>query len=110
MIGFRHVRYNANLRPMLIRAMAFFFFAWPYWALIPLFTRNQIAVALSFTAFCSAIGIGAVVGAFTLPSMKAAPGFGRHVWHGVQSRPAGGALEINDPAPARSTSNYLAQN
>jgi hypothetical protein len=37
------------------------------------------------------IGIGAAVGAFTLPSMKAAPGFGRHVWHGVQSGPAGNA-------------------
>jgi MFS family permease len=35
-IGFRHVRYNPNLRATLIRAVAFYFFASAYWALLPL--------------------------------------------------------------------------
>ena len=44
-IGFRHARYNGNLRATLIRAVAFFFFASAYWALLPLVARNQIAGA-----------------------------------------------------------------
>ncbi|WP_460290865.1 MFS transporter, partial [Bradyrhizobium diazoefficiens] len=42
-IGFRHARYNLDLRATLIRAVAFFFFASAYWALLPLVARNQIA-------------------------------------------------------------------
>jgi MFS family permease len=74
-IGFRHARYNANLRATLIRAVAFFFFASAYWALLPLVARNQIAGGPElYGILLGAIGIGAVVGAFTLPSMKTALG------------------------------------
>src|SRR5712692_7461536 len=79
-IGFRHARYNANLRATLIRAVAFFFFASAYWALLPLVARNQIAGGPElYGILLGAIGIGAVVGAFTLPSMKAALGSDRLV-------------------------------
>jgi predicted MFS family arabinose efflux permease len=74
-IGFRHARYNKNLRATLIRAVAFFFFASAYWALLPLVARNQIAGGPElYGILLGAIGIGAVVGAFTLPSMKVALG------------------------------------
>src|SRR6478672_4348003 len=74
-IGFRHARYNSNLRASLMRAVAFFFFASAYWALLPLVARNQIAGGPAlYGILLGAIGVGAVVGAFTLPSMKAALG------------------------------------
>jgi MFS family permease len=74
-IGFRHARYNANLRATLIRAVAFFFFASSYWALLPLVARDQIAGGPEvYGILLGAIGIGAVIGAFVLPAMKAALG------------------------------------
>jgi MFS family permease len=74
-IGLRHARYNPNLRATLIRAVAFFFFASAYWALLPLVARNQIAGGPElYGILLGAIGIGAVVGAFTLPWMKATLG------------------------------------
>src|SRR6266436_6768963 len=83
-IGFRHARYNANLRSTLIRAVAFFFFASAYWALLPLVARNQIAGGPElYGILLGAIGIGAVVGAFMLPSMKAALGSDRLVAAGT---------------------------
>ena len=74
-VGFRHVRYNPNLRATLIRAVAFFFFASVYWALLPLVARNQIAGGPAlYGILLGAIGVGAVVGAFTLPALKTALG------------------------------------
>lgn len=74
-IGFRHARYNPNLRAALIRAVAFFFFASAYWALLPLVARDQIAGGPElYGILLGAIGVGAVVGAFALPWMKAALG------------------------------------
>jgi MFS family permease len=74
-IGFRHARYNPNLRATLMRAVAFFFFASAYWALLPLVARDQIAGGPElYGILLGAIGIGAVVGAFTLPWMKATLG------------------------------------
>jgi predicted MFS family arabinose efflux permease len=74
-IGFRHARYNPNLRATIIRAVAFFFFASAYWALLPLVARNQIAGGPElYGILLGAIGVGAVVGAFALPSMKTALG------------------------------------
>jgi len=83
-VGFRHVRYNPNLRATLIRAVAFFFFASTYWALLPLIARNQIAGGPElYGVLLGAIGFGAVVGAFTLPWMKAALGPDRLVASGT---------------------------
>ena len=70
-VGFRHARYNPNLRATMLRAMAFFFFASAYWALLPLVARNQIAGGPElYGVLLGAIGVGAVIGAFALPSMK----------------------------------------
>jgi predicted MFS family arabinose efflux permease len=74
-IGFRHARYNPVLRATLIRAVAFFFFASAYWALLPLVARNQIAGGPElYGILLGAIGIGAVGGAFALPWLKAVLG------------------------------------
>jgi hypothetical protein len=74
-VGFRHARYNPNLRATVLRAMAFFFFASAYWALLPLVARNQIAGGPElYGVLLGAIGVGAVIGAFALPSMKHAMG------------------------------------
>jgi MFS family permease len=71
-VGLRHARYNPNLRAALIRAVAFFFFASAYWALLPLVARNQIAGGAElYGIMLGAIGVGAVIGAFTLPFVKA---------------------------------------
>ena len=68
-IGFRHARYYPNLRATLARAVSFFFFASAYWALLPLVARNQIAGGPElYGILLGAIGVGAVIGAFTLPS------------------------------------------
>src|SRR6476619_346322 len=70
-VGFRHARYNPNLRATVLRAMAFFFFASAYWALLPLVARNQIAGGPElYGVLLGAIGVGAVIGAFAVPSMK----------------------------------------
>jgi MFS family permease len=75
MIGFRHVRYNPNVRATLMRAVAFFFFASAYWALLPLVARNQISGGPAlYGILLGAIGAGAVVGAFTLPALRKAFG------------------------------------
>jgi predicted MFS family arabinose efflux permease len=74
-IGFRHARYNSSLRATLIRAVAFFFFASAYWALLPLVARTQIAGGPTlYGTLLGAIGVGAVVGAFTLPALRKALG------------------------------------
>jgi MFS family permease len=83
-VGFRHARYNANLRATLIRAVAFFFFASAYWALLPLIARNQIAGGPElYGILLGAIGFGAIVGAFALPWLKAAFGPDRLVASGT---------------------------
>ncbi|WP_375787032.1 MFS transporter [Bradyrhizobium sp. Pha-3] len=74
-IGFRHARYNQGLRATLIRAVAFFFFASAYWALLPLVARNQITGGPTlYGLLLGAIGLGAVVGAFGLPVLRKALG------------------------------------
>ncbi|GAA0023890.1 MFS transporter [Bradyrhizobium diazoefficiens] len=83
-IGFRHARYNLDLRATLIRAVAFFFFASAYWALLPLVARNQIAGGPELHGILlGAIGIGAVGGAFALPWLKAVLGPDRLVSAGT---------------------------
>jgi MFS family permease len=67
-----------------MRAVAFFFFASAYWALLPLVARDQIAGDPElYGILLGAIGIGAVIGAFTLPWMKATLGPDRLVAAGT---------------------------
>ena len=66
--GFRYARNNPHLRATLVRAVAFFFFATAYWALLPLVTREQIAGGPDLYGYLlGAIGASAVGGAFALP-------------------------------------------
>jgi MFS family permease len=83
-VGFRHARNNPSLRATLIRAVAFFFFASAYWALLPLVARDQIAGGPElYGLLLGAIGVGAVIGAFALPRMKATLGPDRLVAAGT---------------------------
>jgi MFS family permease len=69
--GFRHARNNPHLRATLARAVAFFFFASAYWALLPLVARERIAGGPDLYGYLlGAIGVGAVGGAFALPWLE----------------------------------------
>jgi MFS family permease/quinol monooxygenase YgiN len=69
--GFRHARNNPHLRATLVRAVAFFFFASAYWALLPLVARQQIAGGPDLYGYLlGTIGASAVGGAFALPWLK----------------------------------------
>jgi predicted MFS family arabinose efflux permease len=70
--GLRHARYNRHLSATLIRAIAFFFFASAYWALLPLVARSQVAGGPAlYGILLGAIGASAVGGAFMLRSLRA---------------------------------------
>jgi MFS family permease len=78
--GFRYARNNPHLRATLVRAMAFFFFASAYWALLPLVARERIAGGPDLYGYLlGAIGAGAVGGAFALPWLKGKLGTDRLV-------------------------------
>ena len=75
LVGLRHARYNAPLRATLVRASGFFFFASAYWALLPLLAREQVeGGAGTYGWMLGSIGIGAIIGAFLLPRVKARRG------------------------------------
>jgi MFS family permease len=70
-IGLRHAGSNPHLQAVLIRAAGFFVFASAYWALLPLFARDQIDAGPSFYGILlGTIGAGAIVGAFVLPWLR----------------------------------------
>lgn len=69
--GLRYGRNNPPLRTAMIRAIAFFFFASAYWALLPLVARQQIAGGPElYGILLGSIGVGAVSCAFVLPSLE----------------------------------------
>lgn len=69
--GVRYARHNPYFRATLVRALSFFLFASAYWALLPLVARNQIVGGPElYGLLLGAIGLGAVIGAFTLPWLK----------------------------------------
>jgi predicted MFS family arabinose efflux permease len=73
--GLRFARNDPPLRATLVRAVAFFFFASAYWALLPLVARTQIAGGPQlYGLLLGAIGAGAVGGAFVIPWMRATLG------------------------------------
>jgi len=70
-IGFRYAINNPGLQGTLIRSVAFFFFASTYWALLPLIARTHIGGGPgTYGILLGAIGLGAVAGAFVMPSLK----------------------------------------
>ena len=78
--GFRYARYDQALRATLLRAIAFFLFASAYWAVLPLLARQQIASGPElYGLLLTAIGVGAIGGAFALPILKQKLGVDRLV-------------------------------
>ena len=97
--GVRHARNNPPLRATLVRAMAFFFFAAAYWALLPLVARDQVAGGPQlYGMLLGAIGIGAIGGAALLPRLEAWMGADRL----VSAAQAGTACALLMFASARS--------
>ncbi len=71
-VGLRYVRNNVQLRAALGHAVAFFLFASCYWALLPLVARDRISGgATLYGALLGVIGASAVLGALTLPRLRA---------------------------------------
>ncbi len=74
-VGLRYAQHSPQLRATIVHAAGFFVFASAYWALLPLVARVQLAGgATLYGILLGAIGLGAVAGAFALPSLKAALG------------------------------------
>ena len=70
--GLRFTRNNPPLRATLARAVAFFFFASAYWALLPLIARTQVAGGPElYGLLLASIGAGAIGGAFAIPWLRA---------------------------------------
>ncbi len=69
------VRYGLNSDPLkatLVRAAAFFMFASALWALLPLIAREVLGGdARLYGILLASIGVGAVLAAFVLPTIKA---------------------------------------
>jgi predicted MFS family arabinose efflux permease len=65
--GIRHALHNPNLQSTLVRAVAFFFFASAYWALLPLVANGQLhgGPAL-YGMLLGAIGAAAITSSFFL--------------------------------------------
>jgi MFS family permease len=71
-VGLRYARNNTQLRATLGHAVAFFLFASCYWALLPLVARDQISGgATLYGSLLGVIGASAVLGALTLPRLRA---------------------------------------
>ncbi|MGA7196292.1 MFS transporter [Roseiarcus sp.] len=70
--GLRYARYNRDLDATLIRAVAFFFFASAYWALMPLLARAQMHDAPElYGLLMGMLGFGSIVGSLTLGTLQA---------------------------------------
>lgn len=69
--GIRFALHSKPLRYTLIRALAFFICASAYWALLPLVAKDTLQGGPSlYGILLTALGIGAVSGAFLLPVLK----------------------------------------
>jgi predicted MFS family arabinose efflux permease len=73
--GVRYASNNRGLRATLVRAAGFFLFASAYWALLPVVARTQLHGSPTlYGVLLGAIGAGAVVGALSMPRLKARSG------------------------------------
>ncbi|CRL62504.1 MFS transporter [Proteus penneri] len=69
--GLRYARYSPALIKTIIRAASFFIFASAYWAMLPLVARVSLhGDATLYGLLTTSIGIGAVVGAFSLSTLR----------------------------------------
>lgn len=69
--GGRYVRYAPAVRRILVRAVLFLAPASALWALLPVIASQQLGLGASgYGLLLGALGIGAVAGAFILPSIR----------------------------------------
>ncbi len=71
--GSRYVRFSPVVRRILIRTGLFLVPATALWALLPVVASQRLGLSASgYGLLLGALGIGAIVGAFTLPRVRAA--------------------------------------
>ncbi|QKN82311.1 MFS transporter [Scandinavium goeteborgense] len=69
--GVRYVQAAPVLRNVLARTVAFFLFASAGWALLPLVARRELGLGPGgYGVMLACIGVGAIVGAITLPRLR----------------------------------------
>ncbi|MFT6791511.1 MAG: MFS family permease [Cellvibrionaceae bacterium] len=69
--GLHYTMHSTALRATLWRAFAFFISTCAFWALLPLIVRQKLNGSVSdFGLMLAAIGVGAVLGSFVLPTIK----------------------------------------
>ena len=69
--GLRYALHSDLLKAPLIKAAGFFLFASAYWALLPLIARQVLQGGVNlYGILLGCIGVGAVAGAFLLPTLR----------------------------------------
>lgn len=70
--GLRFARFDANLRKVIIRVVAFIFFATGFWAVAPLIGRGMIQLdALGYGLWMTTFGVGAILGGYLMSRIVA---------------------------------------
>src|SRR3954469_3734288 len=70
--GLRFVRSSPRTRTVLVRSAAFVVFATALWALLPVVARSRLGLGSGgYGVLLGAVGVGAVIGAWTLPRARA---------------------------------------
>jgi MFS family permease len=70
MSGLRYVRHSAPMRAFVIRNLVFSVCASAFWALLPVIARDQLGLgAGGFGLLSASFGIGAIVGAISIPGL-----------------------------------------
>ncbi|MFO1206963.1 MAG: MFS transporter [Burkholderiales bacterium] len=78
--GFRFARHSPPLKRVLVRAGVFFLFASALWAFLPLIVRHELhGTAALYGWMLACVGVGAVIGAVTLPGLRSRLGPDRTV-------------------------------
>jgi len=67
--GLRYARHSAAMRALILRNLAFSVCASAFWALLPVIARDQLGLgAGGFGLLSASFGIGAIVGAMSIPA------------------------------------------
>jgi quinol monooxygenase YgiN len=70
--GARYVRHSTALHAVLVRSAVFVLPASAIWALLPLLARRRLGLdATGYGLVLGGLGVGAIAGAFTLPTLRA---------------------------------------
>jgi MFS family permease/quinol monooxygenase YgiN len=85
MSGLRYVRHSAPMRALVVRNLAFSVCASAFWALLPVIARDQLGLgAGGFGLLSASFGIGAIVGAISIPGLLHRQTMNKVVTSGVQ--------------------------